>query len=325
MVITSPYSDRTSPSQANQCLFSHFLASLGPQEKTDCASMLWSIDSCQNRVSTDQYPWPYRGLRCRPSRSSIFWSYPLTSHYFLNDRRLKLIFFFNFIWTMLCLCHHGSLLLKFWFHTELGRENSSSYLKIQAGKTFSYHSHALVTLYVQFLYSDWSKFDRRVHAKNLGSIFKLVYFDSLSWQCFVSTCGVLKCFFFFFSLDIQNEIQLLSRVFCYSWLVCLLGFWLRKVSLVKVGNPISDGIVFVFHLTWCVLKEGLKVSSDTGLTWYLSGAGSRMLSLSNYCIWCFFCLFVCFFSFILLHEVEHSLCGKFIHVCKIWGNDLTEY
>ena len=25
-----------------------------------------------------------------------------------------------------------------------------------------------------------------------------------------------------------------------------LGFWLRKVSLVKVGNPIWDSIVFVF-------------------------------------------------------------------------------
>ena len=49
-------------------------------------------------------------------------------------------------------------------------------------------------------------------------------------------------------LDVQNEIQLLSGVLCYSWLVCLLGFWLRNTSLVKVGNPISDGIVFVFTL-----------------------------------------------------------------------------
>ena len=38
--------------------------------------------------------------------------------------------------------------------------NSATFLKIKAGKTFSYHGHALVTLYVQFLYSDWSKFDR---------------------------------------------------------------------------------------------------------------------------------------------------------------------
>ena len=30
-------------------------AYLGAQEKTDCTSMLWSIDSCQNKVSADQY------------------------------------------------------------------------------------------------------------------------------------------------------------------------------------------------------------------------------------------------------------------------------
>ena len=34
------------------------------------------------------------------------------------------------------------------------------FLKVQAEKTLSYHGHALVTFYVQFLYSDWSKFDR---------------------------------------------------------------------------------------------------------------------------------------------------------------------
>ena len=120
---------------------------------------------------------------------------------------------------------------------------------LQAGKTvafdFSHHVHALVTFYVQFLCSDWSKFHRWVHAENLGSILNLVYFDSWSWQSFVSTCDVFNCLF---PLDVQNEIQLLSEVFCYSWLVCLLGFWLRNTSLVKVGNPISDGTVFVFTL-----------------------------------------------------------------------------
>ena len=103
---------------------------------------------------------------------------------------------------------------------------------LQAGKTvafdFSHHGHALVTLYVQFLCSDWSKFDRWVHAENLCSILKLVYFDSWNWQSFVSTCDVFNCLF---PLDVENEIQLLSGVFCYSWLVCLLGFWLRNTSL----------------------------------------------------------------------------------------------
>ena len=46
---------------------------------------------------------------------------------------------------------------------------------------------------------------------NLCSILKVVYFDSWSWQSFVSTCSVFNCLF---PLDVQNEIQLLSRVFC---------------------------------------------------------------------------------------------------------------
>ena len=104
-------------------------------------------------------------------------------------------------------------------------------------------------LHVQFLCYDWSKFDTWVYAENLCRILRLVYFDSRSWQSFVSTCDVFNCLF---PLDVQNEIQLLSRVFCYSWLVCLLGFWLRNASLVKADNPISDGIVFVFHLAGCV-------------------------------------------------------------------------
>ena len=99
------------------------------------------------------------------------------------------------------------------------------------------------------------EFMRKIYA---ACVLKLVYFDSWSWQRFVSTCDVCNRLF---PLSVQSEIQLLSRVFCYSWLVCLLGFWLRNTSLVKVGNPISDGIVFVFHLAWCA--RGLK-----SLRWY---------------------------------------------------------
>ena len=147
---------------------------------------------------------------------------------------------------------------------------------------FSHQGHALLTLYVQFLCSDWWKFDRRVHAENLCSILKLVYFDSWSWQSFVSTWHVFNCLF---PLNVQGEIQLLSRVFCYSWLVCLSDFWLRNTSLVKVWNPISDGIVFVFHLAWCV--RGLK-SLKRFWPYLIVFSASRMVSLSNYFIWCLF-------------------------------------
>ena len=125
---------------------------------------------------------------------------------------------------MLCLC---AAQLTFWLQTDLGRQ------LLEEGKTdafdFSHHDHALVTLYVQFLCSDRSKCDRWVHAENLSSILNLIYFDSSSWQSFVSTCDVFNRLF---PLDVQNEIQLLSGVFCYSWLVCLLGFgWeIRRLS-----------------------------------------------------------------------------------------------
>ena len=48
---------------------------------------------------------------------------------------------------MLCLYHDVPALLRVLFQTNHGRENSASYLKIQAGKTSSYLGHALVTLY----------------------------------------------------------------------------------------------------------------------------------------------------------------------------------
>ena len=112
----------------------------------------------------------------------------------------------------------------------------------------------------------------------------------------MSTCDVFNCLFL---PDVRNEIQLLSRVFCYSWLVCPLGFWLRNTSPVKDGNPISGGIdsfSFFTLLDW-------KVWSDVA---------SRSC-LSNYCI----C--VCFF-----HISTFMKPSAVTHVwIKIWDNDLT--
>ena len=66
--------------QENQCLLSHFLTTLGAQEKTDCSSMLWSImdnihgsiDICQNKVSAGLPPDHIAGSGVDPSRSSTF-------------------------------------------------------------------------------------------------------------------------------------------------------------------------------------------------------------------------------------------------------------
>ena len=111
-----------------------------------------------------------------------------------------------------------------------------------------------------------------------GEFMRKIY--TASWIIFVSTCDVFNSLF---PLDVQNEIQLLSGVVCYSWLV---GFWLRITSLVKVGNPISDGILFLFHLASYVRVK--KSEAILALLWYFSGVASRIVSLSNYCTWCLF-------------------------------------
>ena len=147
---------------------------------------------------------------------------------------------------------------------------------------FSHQGHAFVTLYVQFTLWLFKTWEVSSCGKFMQHLETCLYFESWSWQSFVSTCDVFNCLS---PPNVQNEIQLLSRVFCYSWLVCLLGFWLRNTSLVKVGNPISDGIIFVFHLAWCV--RGLK-SLKRFWPYLIVFSASRMVSLSNYFIWCLF-------------------------------------
>ena len=160
--------------------------------------------------------------------------------------------FLKCIWNKSCFMSRTfKMLISHWSRTR----KFNRLLHLHAGKAIAFdfsHCHALITLYVQFLCSDWSKFDRWVYAENFAVSGNLLT-DSWSWESFVSSCDVLNCLFL---LGVQNEIQLLSRFFCYSWLVCLLRFLLTNAPLVKViGNPISDGIVFKNELTHLPLLE----------------------------------------------------------------------
>ena len=76
---------------------SYFLASLGSEHRiTDthighqCCDQLTAV---KTRYPLTSITWANRGSGFDPSRSSIFWSYPLTRHWFSNDRRLKFNFF----------------------------------------------------------------------------------------------------------------------------------------------------------------------------------------------------------------------------------------
>ena len=164
----------------NQCLLPHFLTTLGAKEKTDCINVVINWPGYLPTSIT----WPYRGLRCRPTKVEYFFEvirWQVASFEMIAGSSL----FFKNSYERCCVYVTMGPAL-FCFQTNLGRENSASYFKIQAGQTFSYQGHVLVTLYIWFS-SDWSKFDRWVHVENLRSILKLAYFDSWSWQSFVST------------------------------------------------------------------------------------------------------------------------------------------
>ena len=144
---------------------------------------------------------------------------------------------------MWCLCHYRTALLRFWFQTDLRRKNSASFFKIQAGKTFFYHGHVLVTLHVQFLCFDWLKFQRWVHAWNLCSILKVVYFDSWSWQSFESTCDVFNCLFHWMykmKYSCYQECSLIHGWFVY-W---AFGWKMRRVSKSIIRFRIASFLFF---------------------------------------------------------------------------------
>ena len=186
---------------------------------------------------------PYHGLRYRPTGFECFFevirwqvaTFQLTAgSSSIFKMHMKLVVFMR------------STLISNWRRTrEFNR-------LLHAGKAIAFdfsHCHALITFYVQLLCSDIGQhFYRWVNAENLCSV----------WLIDSGSCDVLNCLFL---LDVQNEIQLLSRLFCNSWLVCLLRFLLTNALLVKViGNPISGGITCP-----CLGRiQGWKVSSDSG-------------------------------------------------------------
>ena len=146
---------------------------------------------------------------------------------------------------------------NFDFRTDLGHENltgiymqgrQSHLTRSLTFPTVWRWSRSTSNFYVLIGQNLTGEFMRNIYAAS-GNLLT----DSWSWQSFVSSCDVLNCLFL---LDVQNEIQLLSRLFCHSWLVRLLHFLLTNAPLVKVtGNPISDGIVFKNELTHLPLLE----------------------------------------------------------------------
>ena len=166
-------------------------------------------------------------------------------------------------------------------------------IKMPVAFAFSRHGHALVTLYVQFLYSDWSKFDRWVYAENLCSILNLVYFDSWRWQSFVSTCDV------FFKLSFSTECTKWNSAAIKSLLIFMaslfIGFFVEKYVALQSRKSDCGWHRFRFAPRRCLMRKTIEKSE--AILALLDGFqcisnGQWMVSLSNYCIWCLFVFYI---------------------------------
>ena len=148
---------------------------------------------------------------------------------------------------LLCLCHYGPALLTFWFQTDLGRENSACYLKIQVGKTdafhFSHHSYALVTLQVQFY---------ALIGQNLtGEFMRKIY--AASWILFTLTaeadrvlCQLVMFLtvFFLWMYKMKYSCYQESSVI-HGWFVYwIFGWEMRRLSKSEIRFPMAYFLFF---------------------------------------------------------------------------------
>ena len=108
--------------------------SLGAQERTNCISVLRSIDSCQNRASADQYHLTVPRAQGSTHRGRVFFEVIRWQITCLKWSQAQVCFFQWFISNMFCLCHYGPALLGFGFQTDFWRENSASFFKSTGGE-----------------------------------------------------------------------------------------------------------------------------------------------------------------------------------------------
>ena len=161
--------------------FNLILLLVWEHRKTDNAHILdinvlinWQLSKQSTRwpVSLDRIA----GSGVDPSRSSIFWSYPLTSKLVFKWSQAQVQFFFLIHMKLLCLC---AAQLKFWLQTDLGRENSAS----------CYRQGRQLLLFFLTMVTRWSRSTSNFYAligQNLtGEFMRKIY--AASWILFTLT------------------------------------------------------------------------------------------------------------------------------------------
>ena len=216
-------------------------------------SMFWSIDSCQNRVPADQYHLTVSRAQVSTHRRQVFFEvirWQVTSFQVIAGSSSS--FFKIHMKYVVFMCYTIKILIANWPRTRKFRK------LLQAGKTvafdFSHHGHALVTLYVQFLCSDWSKFDRWVHAENLCSILNLFI---LTAEADRVLCQLVMFLTVFFHWMCKMKFSCYQDVLCYSWLVVywVFGWGIRRLSKLEIRFRMAS-----FSFSPCLMRKRIAKS-----------------------------------------------------------------
>ena len=147
--------------------------------------MLWSIDSCQNRVSADQYHLTVSRAQVSTHRGRVFFEvirWQVTSFQMIA----------------------GSSSI---FYGVAGKEGSYFWFTITRWSSCASNFYALIGQNLT------GEFMRKIYAASRNLLT-----DSWSWQSFASSCDFLIVFFHWMS-SVQNEIQLQDSSVIHIWLV----------------------------------------------------------------------------------------------------------
>ena len=191
------------------------------------------------------------------------------------------LFFPWFIWNMLC----WPCILGFWFQTDLGRENSASFLKHRRGRLF-------LTMVTRWPRST-SNFYALIGQNLTDELMPKIY--AASWKLFTLTaeadgvlCQLVMCLTVFFhwmykmKFSCYQDSSVIHGLFVY-W---VFGWEIRRLSKSEIRFRIAS-----FSFSPC----GRGLQSLKRYYWpYLIPFRNwiRMVSPGNYCIWCLFLFYL---------------------------------
>ena len=197
--------------------------------------------------------WPYRGLRYGSTELECFFQVIRWQVATFQMIAGSSSIFLKYVCNKSC---SWAKLLKFWFQTDLGRENSTGFY--MQGRQSLLALLTIVTLWSR----STSNFQALIGQNLTGEFMRKIYAasgnlltNSWSWLGFVSSCDVFNCTCPFLP-DVPSEIEPLTRLFCviHGWFVYLLftSDVMKKVCLKSWFKPL---IRFVASFTWILLLK----------------------------------------------------------------------